>query len=136
MANTYTKIVDNTTLAAAGSAESNKVETALQTGTGVYALELVVRTSNGLSGNQSKIVRVWFVTTNENVDPAAVSLRDIFGLYAKSFDLEVKFNRSSVTVRSSVPFVPTGSILYTWLEHSPGSTAVAADLWLTEVPQT
>lgn len=135
MANTYTQIVTASTLAAAGSAQSDKTKTTLQLSTAKYALEARVTNTASL-GKTEKRVRVFFVCSNLNLTIASTDLAATLGLNARWFELEVKQGAGDVTVKASMPFVPTGPILYTWIEHSPAEAACAVDLWVTEIPMT
>lgn len=134
MANTYTQIVTAATLAAAGAVNSNPVDTTLQAGTGLFALEAVV--TNGSSGmERGKKVRVYFVTSNVDYTPTAAEL-EALSTYARSFDIECKNGAGAITHRSSMPFVPTGTHLYTWVDHDLTVGAAVLNLYLTEIPQT
>lgn len=139
MANTYTKLLDDVTLEAAGSSYDQPTLHDLGADTGEYLLELVV-TNDGSLGHNTKKVTVHFVTSNvelelEPADPEEDpdNLLDYFNCYHHRFDLELEPGLGAVTVRSSVPFVPSGPHLYVWLEHNPSASDVTASLYVTEI---
>ncbi len=131
MANTYTNIVAAAALAATGAAGVNATDTTLQAGTGQYLLEVVVTSGAGAGKN----VRLYFFVSNVDYTPTAAELAHL-ATYAHKLDIACKPGLNSVTHRASLPFVPTGTHLYTWVDHDTTPAAATLNVYLTEIPNT
>jgi hypothetical protein len=131
MPNTYTQIITAAALGAAGQDGTLQTLATLGATTSQYALEAILTNGAINDGNLETVVRVYFATSNLAAAPA--NYPATFGPYCKSFDIHMKPGANSVTVKSCVPFVPTGSRIFVWVDRSKGAATISLSVWLSEL---
>jgi hypothetical protein len=131
MPNTFTKIITNAALGAAGQDGTLQTIGLLAATTLKYSLEAIIVNGAINDGNNETVVRVYFAASNLEAAPA--NYPSVFGPNCKSFDIHMKPGANSTTIKSSFPFVPTGSRLFVWIDKSKGAGTVSLSLWLSEV---
>lgn len=126
---TNTQIITAGALVAAGSDLSNATKVTLNGATRKFTLEARV-TYGAIPGQDIQPVALRFATSN--VDGTAAAQAAILELMSAAKTCKIKTEKGAATHFYSVPFVPTGAILYVWASH-PGLPADAVlDVWLNE----
>jgi hypothetical protein len=127
---TNTKIVNAGTLAAAGANISNATKVSLAAGTREYTLE--VKITNGASAPAEQTLQAMLRWAVSNTDGTAATEAANFGQNVQGHTIRMRMGPGEVTHVTTKNFVPTGSILYVWIEHGKLPANATVDVWVNE----
>lgn len=132
---TNTKIINAGVLLAAGSDLSNATKVTLPASTKKYTLEVIITNGAAPANAINTIYKPELRFATSNVDGVAATIAAQLQLHSQFRKADLKTHISAVTQFTTVPFVPTGSLLYVWLSHPGFPLDASVDVWLNTVDE-
>ena len=128
---TNTQMVTAGALAAAGSDLSNAAKLTLQSTTKGYTIEAKI--TNGAVPESTVRLPVELRFACSNTDGVAATVAAQLALGCNRKEGLLKPGKGEVTFIATKPFIPTGSVLYVWVNSPKLPAAATVDIWANEI---